>query len=62
MASFRGQMNDDELMTFPPIFQAFRSGGYIDPNMFVEQREITASFLALTIHAIEKDKEVTGKV
>ena len=68
MSSFKGQRNDDELMTFPPLFQTFRSGGYINPNLGVEQNEMMASFWALnpplmfTINAIEEDEEVNGEV
>ena len=38
MSNFKGQMNDDEPMTFPLLFQTFRSGGYINPNLGLEQK------------------------
>ena len=62
MSSFKGQRNDDELMTFPPLLQTFRSDSYINPNLSMEQKEMAASFLALTINAIEEDEEVNGEV
>ena len=62
MSSFKGQRNDDELMTFPPFLQTFRSGGYMNHNLGMEQKEMAASFLALTINAIEEDEEVNGEV
>ena len=62
MFSFKGQRSDDEPLTFPPLFQTFRSGNYINTNLGLEQKEIMASFWALTIHATEEDKEVNGEV
>ena len=62
MANYKGQMNNDELMTFLSLFQTFKSCGYINPNLFVEKREIATSLLTLTINATEEDKEVTRKV
>ena len=62
MSSFKGQRNDDEPMTFPPLLQTCRSDGYINPNLGLEQKEILASFWTLTINATEEDKKVNGEV
>ena len=62
LASFKGQKNNDELMTFPPLYKIFRSGGHINPNLSVEYRDVVTAFFALAINAIEEDKEIVEDV
>ena len=44
-------------MAFPSLSWTFRSGGYINTNLFREEEGVVMPFRALTIHDIIEDQE-----
>ena len=62
LANFKGQKNDNKPMTFPPLYQNFRSRGHINPDLFVEYKGAVAAFFALIISVTEEDKEITRDI
>ena len=62
LANFKGQKNDDKLITFPPLYQTFRSGGHINHSLSLEYKDAIVAFFALTINATEKDKEIVEDI
>ena len=49
-------------MTFPPLYQTFRSGGHINPSLSMEYRVAVVAFFALANNAIEENKEIAEDV
>ena len=49
-------------MTFPSLYQTFRSGGHINPILSVEYKDAIIAFFALIINAIEEDKEIVEDI
>ena len=44
-------------LAFPPLSWTFRSGGYINSDLPIKDRDIVTPLLALTINAITEEKE-----
>ena len=44
-------------LPFPPLNWTVRSGGYINPSLFGEDRDIVTPLLTLTINVITEEEE-----
>ena len=44
-------------MTFPPLYQIFRSNGHINPNLSVKYKDTIAAFFAYIMNETKEDKE-----
>ena len=62
LANLKGQKNDDEPITFPPLYQTFRLGGCINLSLSVEYKDVVATFFTLTINATKEDKEIAEDI
>ena len=62
MGRQRGNRMANSRLTIPPIHQTFKSRGYINSNLSMEDEDVVTPFFAFTINATTENEETTENV